>query len=55
MSRGLVDYYNDYLHDKEIKEYVDKYVKCHGLLDAEYAVRVKAVQEYIDYKKGAKR
>ena len=31
--RSLVDYYNAYLHDKDIKEYVDKYVKCHRLLE----------------------
>ena len=52
--RSLVDYYNAYLHDKDIKEYVDKYVKCHRLLDAEYAIKVKVVQQYINDKKGWK-
>lgn len=52
---SLVDYYNTYMHDKDVKEYVDKYVKNHGLLDAEYAIKVKIVQEYIDLKKGWKK
>ena len=52
--RSLVDYYNEYLHNKEIKEYVDKYMKVHGMIDAEKAIHSKIVQTYIDEKKGWK-
>lgn len=49
---NLVDYYNAYLHDKDIKEYVDKYMKIRGKNDPEEAIRDKIVQEYINNKKG---
>ena len=52
--RSLVDYYNEYLHNKEIKEYVDKYMQCHGLKDEEAALKCAVVRAYIDDKKGWK-
>ena len=51
---SLVDYYNEYLLNKEIKEYVDKYMKTHGILNEEDALKYKVVQVYIDEKKGCK-
>lgn len=43
-----------YKTNKDFKEYVDKYSRCHRML-AEDAIKCKVVQNYADWIRGGKR
>lgn len=43
-----------YNTNKDFKEYVDKYARCHRML-AEDAIKCKVVQNYAEYLRGGKR
>lgn len=47
----LADLYNT---NKDFKEYVDKYAKCHRMMIGD-TLKIKVVKNYADYLKGAKR
>ena len=51
---NLVELDNLYKTNKDFKEYVDKYSRCHRML-AEDAIKCKVVQNYADWIRGGKR
>lgn len=51
---NLVDMKELYTSNPKIKEYVDKYMKCHRMLNVEDAFKCSAVKEYYKYITGEK-
>lgn len=52
---NLIDSVELYKTNARVKEYVDKYMKKHGLTDVESALKCMAVKSFIEYAVGGNR
>lgn len=52
---NLIDEEELYKTNPRVKDYVDKYMRTHGLIDLESALKCMVVRSFIQYVEGGKR